>query len=98
NMSRKVFIWMYVGFLGTAYAASPVPKSPHLSEGVQAFQAHRWLDAMAYFLEVLRQEPSNVEAHKYIPLTIREIEAQNHAVVRELRLIMLNDSSDRLES
>jgi hypothetical protein len=67
------------------------------SPGQQAFQAHRWLDALAFFLETLRQDPKNVEAHRYIPLAIKEIEAQNHAVVREMRLNMLNESSDRLE-
>jgi tetratricopeptide (TPR) repeat protein len=71
---------------------------PPLSTGVQAFQAHRWLDAMAAFLEALRQNPNDVEAHKYIPITVREIEAQNRSIVRGLRLNMLNDATNRLEN
>src|SRR5437016_7558536 len=71
---------------------------PRLTDGVQAFQQHRWLDAMADFIEILRLDPDNAQAHKYIPLAIREIEAQNHAVVREMRLTMLIDTSKRMEN
>ncbi len=69
---------------------------PALAEGLQAFQDHRWLDAMADFLAVLRTDPNNAEAHKYVPLTLREIEAQNQAVVREIRLSLLSGASQRL--
>jgi tetratricopeptide (TPR) repeat protein len=75
-----------------AYAAP----APQLTDGIEAFQQHRWLDALADFLDALRQDPNNAEAHKYIPLIIREIEAQNHAVIREMRLRMLSDASQRL--
>jgi len=66
--------------------------------GVQAFQQHQWLDALAQFLEALKQDPRNAQAHKYIPLTIQEIEAQNHAIVREMRLSMLSHTTQRLGS
>jgi len=74
------------------------PEPPELNEGAIAFQSHRWLDALATFMDVLRQDPKNAEAHKYIPLTICEIEAQNHAVVREMRLGILSSASQRLEA
>jgi tetratricopeptide (TPR) repeat protein len=83
---------------GTNLRLYAAPDLPELSEGATAFQSHRWLDALAIYLNVLRQDPKNVEAHKYIPLTIREIEAQNHAVIRDMRLSMLSTASQRLEA
>jgi len=76
-----------------AHAAAP----PAVADGMQAFNQHRWLDAMAAFLEVLRSDPENADAHKYIPLTIHEIEAHNGAVVQDVRLNMLTDTSERLK-
>src|SRR5579864_5422365 len=70
---------------------------PQVADGERAFQAHRWLDALAFFVEALRQDPTNAEAHKYIPLTIREIQARNDVVVRDERLAILSDASRRLE-
>src|SRR5438105_4115157 len=93
---RIVSIVVFAAMSGRA--AIVFPDAPRTSEGVQAFQNHRWLDSMAYFLDVLRHDPKNLEAHKYIPLAVHEIEAQNHAVIRELRLGMLSESSHRLEA
>src|SRR5882762_5024354 len=97
-MNKLTTILIMTTFLLSAggRAVYALAESPQLTAGVQAFQQHRWLDAMAQFLEVLKQDPNNAEAHKYIPLTIREIEAQNHAVAREMRLSMLSDTTQRL--
>ena len=53
---------------------------------------------MEAFLEVLQQDPSNTEAHAYVTLTAREIEAQRQAVVRAHRLEMLGEASKNLEA
>ena len=84
--------------LSCSMVAHAVGEINSLSDGVQAFHQHRWLDAMADFIEVLRVDPDNAEAHKYIPLTIREIDAQNHAVVRDTRINILSGASQRLEN
>src|SRR5258706_9422060 len=99
-LNRNKVIYLPVGAallmsMGSRMAHA-ITESPQVTAGVQAFQQHQWLDAMALFLEVLKQDPNNAEAHKYIPLAIREIEAQNHAVAREMQLTMLTDSAQRL--
>jgi tetratricopeptide (TPR) repeat protein len=95
---KAIDLCVLAAYLCTAgsRAIYATPQSPQLVAGVQAFQQHQWLDAMAKFLEVLKKDPSDAEAHKYIPLTIREIEAQNHAVAREMRLSMLSGTTQRL--
>ncbi len=72
--------------------------SPDLSKGIAAFEDRRWSEAMDAFLEALRQEPTNIEAHAYINLIAREMEAKRQAVVREHRLEMLGDASKRVEA
>src|SRR5579871_4732095 len=69
-----------------------------MSRGVSAFGERKWSEAMDAFLEVLRQDPSNTEAHAYVTLTAREMEAERRAVIREHRLEMLGDASKRVEA
>ena len=68
-----------------------------LSRGVAAFENRQWPEAMEAFLETLREDPSNTEAHAYVTLIAREMEAQRQAVIRDHRLQMLGAASKRLE-
>jgi Flp pilus assembly protein TadD len=68
-----------------------------LSRGINAFQERRWSDALNVFLESLRNDPSNPEAHAYVALIAREMEAQRQAIIRDHRLEMLGGASKRLE-
>jgi tetratricopeptide (TPR) repeat protein len=95
-MNRRLFIYSSILIIGLKEMPDLLAQASPLSNGVMVFQQHRWIDAAADFLEVLRRDPGNAEAHKYIPLIIREIEAQNHAIIREIRLTMLDDTSKRL--
>jgi len=70
---------------------------PELSHGVVAFEERRWSEAMDAFMETLRRDPANTEAHAYINLITREMEAERQAVVREHRLQMLSLASKHLE-
>jgi tetratricopeptide (TPR) repeat protein len=72
--------------------------APDLSKGIAAFEDRRWSEAMDAFLEVLREDPTNTEAHAYINLIAREMEAKRQAVVRDHRLEMLGDASKRIEA
>ena len=109
--NRNVFLLcvVFLPFAGVRAARAAEPASladgmqglpaeqAGLSAGRQAFQEQRWLDAMADFVAVLQQDPGNAQAHSYVALTIREIEAHHHAAVQEARLRLLNAASKRLE-
>src|ERR1035437_5494227 len=71
--------------------------TPDLSRGVVAFEERKWSEAMEAFLETLRQDPKNTEAHAYVNLIAREMEAERQAIVRAHRLQMLGEASKRLE-
>ncbi|HVO32444.1 MAG TPA: tetratricopeptide repeat protein [Elusimicrobiota bacterium] len=68
-----------------------------LSRGEAAFEERRWPAAMEAFLDVLRSDPTNTEAHAYINLIAREMESERQAIVRAHRLQMLDDASRQLE-
>jgi len=53
---------------------------------------------MDAFLDVLKQDPANTEAHAYITLIAREEEAERQSVLREHRLEMLGDAAKRIDS
>jgi len=69
----------------------------NLSKGVAAFEERRWPEAMEAFLDVLKQDPANPQAHTYVVLVTREMEAERQAIVRRHRLQMLGDASRHLE-
>lgn len=68
-----------------------------LSAGIENFEQHRWKEAMDEFLHVLQEQPANAQAHAYVTLTVREMEASRLAHIREKRLEFLNEVSRRLE-
>ena len=91
-MKRMVLILLLgLSSFGFAFAV------PDLSRGMAAFEARQWSDAMDAFLEVLHQDPSNTQAHAYIVLITREMEAKREAIVREHRLQMLGAASQHLQ-
>jgi len=59
--------------------------------------AYETPEAMSAFLETLRADPGNSEAHAYVNLIAREMEAERQAVIRSHRLQMLGDASRELE-
>lgn len=69
---------------------------PELSRGVVAFEERKWPEAMNAFLETLRNDPGNAEAHAYVNLLAREMEAEREARVRSHRLQMLSAASQTL--
>src|SRR5690349_20922340 len=84
-------------FLLVILLASPLVAASDLSRGLLAFEQRQWPEAMEAFLETLRQDPGNTEAHAYINLVAREIEADRQAVIRSRRLQMLGEVSQTLE-
>jgi len=70
---------------------------PDLSRGVVAFEERKWSEAMNAFLETLRNDPTNAEAHAYVTLIAREMEAERQAIIRSHRLQMLGAASHQLE-
>src|SRR5260221_13673510 len=60
-----------VGLLLPLFLSSALWATPDLSKGIAAFEDRRWSEAMDAFLEALRQEPTNIEAHAYINLIAR---------------------------
>ncbi len=70
--------------------------SPNLSRGMAAFEGRRWSEAMEAFIETLRQDPANSQAHAYIVLISREMESHRQAIVRAHRLQMLSEVSRHL--
>ena len=53
---------------------------------------------MDAFLQALHQDPSNTEAHAYVGLIAREMEARRLAIVREHRLEMLGEAAKQAEA
>jgi tetratricopeptide (TPR) repeat protein len=82
---------------GGALASSPSSAATDLSQGITAWERHRWPEAMEVFLAALHQDPSNTEAHAYVTLLTREMEARRQAVLRDHRLRMLAEASQTLE-
>ncbi len=76
-----------------AIPASSQYCSASLESGIASFQARRWSEAMADFLEVLQSDPSNAEAHAYVTLTTRQMEAERQGLLREHRLQILNEAT-----
>jgi tetratricopeptide (TPR) repeat protein len=81
----------------TALIPTLLLASPDLSRGVVAFEERKWSEARDAFLETLRYDPTNTEAHAYVNLIAREMEAERQAVVRAHRLQMLGAASHKLE-
>jgi Tfp pilus assembly protein PilF len=80
------------------YGSFAIATDATMERGIAAFGEHKWSEAMDSFLEVLRREPSNTEAHAYINLAAREMEAERQAILRAHRLEMLGDASKRVEA
>ena len=79
------------------FPSSHLIAQPGLSCGVTAFEERKWSEAMDAFLETLQHDPTNAEAHAYINLIAREMEAERQAIVRSHRLQMLGAASRQLE-
>ena len=79
-------------------AASTPTRAAEISEGIAAFEQRNWSKAMDAFMDVLRRDPTNTEAHAYVTLLAREMEAQRQAVVRQHRLEMLTAASNHMEA
>ncbi len=97
-MKKPCILWHFSSALALAHSAFSLASAPDLSNGVAAFEQRQWSDAMDAFLEVLRQDPTNTEAHAYVALIAREMEAQRQTIVRDHRLEMLGDASKRVEA
>jgi tetratricopeptide (TPR) repeat protein len=70
--------------------------SPDLSPGISAFEERRWPDAMDAFLMVLKDDPANPQAHAFVVLVTREMEAQRQSLNRQARLQILGNASRSL--
>ncbi len=84
--------------LSLARSFAPALAFADLSRGVAAFEARKWSEAMDAFLDVLREDPANTDAHAYVTLAAREMEAERQAIVRAHRLEMLGDAAQRVEA
>jgi hypothetical protein len=83
---------LLVAFYTTAALAAP-----DLSCGITAFEEHRWPEAMEAFLDILKQDPANKQAHAYVVLVTREMEAERQVAIRSRRLQWLETASDEIE-
>jgi tetratricopeptide (TPR) repeat protein len=68
-----------------------------LQQGVTAFHSRRWSEAMAAFIEVLRVDPQNKEAHTYLNLIVERMDDERRVRIQEDRLNLLVKASQRLE-
>jgi tetratricopeptide (TPR) repeat protein len=64
-----------------------------LETGIRAFEARLWSKALSDFLDVLQQDPSHPEAHAYLTLAARHMEADRESLLRKHRLDILEDSA-----
>jgi tetratricopeptide (TPR) repeat protein len=87
-MKRLCALFLSLCLGAPAYAGDP---------GVEAFEQHRWKEALGNFLAALRLDPTNSMAHAYITLIAREMETEWRAAAQEARLRMLSAASKRLE-
>lgn len=68
-----------------------------MSQGTAAVEQQRWTDAMDIFLNVLRDDPKNAQAHAYITLVVREMELRRRAAIRQARVNLLDAGAKALE-
>ncbi len=83
--------------LTQAWADLPGAVSSELTQAVQAYQAERWTTALGHFLHVLTEDPSNKEAHTYVNLIVRKLEAQQARRSHDDRFTILTASSRLLD-
>ncbi len=69
-----------------------------VSKGIEEFERHRWMAAVRQFIDVLREDPRNTQAHDYLALAIQQIEMEKRARVHDRRLEILETMSVRLEN
>jgi tetratricopeptide (TPR) repeat protein len=86
--------WITILFLSLA----PTLAFADLTQGVAAFEARKWPEAMNAFFEVLREDPGNTDAHAYVTLIAREMETERLAILRAHRLEMLGDAARRVDA
>ncbi len=91
---RLVFFFLLV----SPSPSLSVSQSTDLSRGIDAFEQRRLTEAMGAFVEALRQDPSNSQAHAYLNLIAREMENRQRISAQEKRLQWLAELSKRLEA
>lgn len=69
-----------------------------LTKGIEEFEHHRWMAAMRQFIDVLRKDPRNTEAHEYLSLAIQQLETEKRGRIHDRRLEILETVSNRLEN
>ena len=94
--SRVVISLLSFGFSTLIYPGTAMGNMP-LTDGIAAFDQHRWKEALGDFLGVLQQDPANSQAHAYITMISKEMDSERRAAVQEARLRMLSAASQRLE-
>lgn len=68
------------------------------SGAMTAFEERRYLDALGGFLDLLREDPGNVQAKAYITLISRQIDADRRLAARQKRLALLESTAEHLEA
>ena len=99
-MTRPAFILACVllsNLVCASWCDTPSTASNELSQGVQAYQQDRWMTAMGHFVHVLAQDPSNAQAHAYLSLVLKKLEAQQVHKAHEDELAILTATSKLLE-
>lgn len=79
-------------------AGFPVNSIANLENGVTAFESHQWSSALKEFLEVLRSDPANSEAHAYVALSARHLAEERDAQQRSERSRLLSGIRDQLQN
>jgi hypothetical protein len=69
-----------------------------VSKGIEAFEQRRWMVSIRQFIDVLKQDPRNTQAHEYLAMAIQQLETEKRSQIHDRRLEILESVSTRLEN
>jgi tetratricopeptide (TPR) repeat protein len=96
--SVSIIVSLFLSSLSAlGWCDTPIPASNELIQGVQAYQQDRWMTALGHFVHVLAQDPANAQAHTYLSLILKKLEAQQVRKAHEDELAILTATSKLLE-
>lgn len=86
--------------IGWMLTINPVlqAEAADVNKGIKEFEQRQWLASIREFIDVLKADPQNRQAHDYLSLAIQQMEAERSARLREWSLALLDKAANRLES
>jgi len=86
--------------IGWMLTISPLlrAEAADVDKGIKEFEQRQWMASIREFIDVLKTDPQNRQAHDYLSLAIQQMQIERGARLREWSLAILDKAANRLES